>query len=241
MTLVSLVRHGRASADAEDYDQLSEPGFAQARALGEAWALEGHAIDRLVCGPRRRHRETAEAMLAALAEARQRRGLSRGPTIELTIDEGLDEHHGLFVVRLLFEELCARDDELGALARDARDLRGGIGGYLPLFRRVMRHWSTGELHHPDVEPYAAFRERVAACIGRLGDAGVERVVAVTSAGPVGAAVALALELDDARAVELSFVVQNASVTELRARGPRCSLFRFNGVGHLSDPALRTFL
>lgn len=225
---IALVRHGQASAHRADYDQLSEKGFEQARALGAAWRAEGREIARIVRGPRRRHRETAEGLLETFGDA---------PEVE--VDDALDEHQGVMLTRLLFDDLVAREDDLGALARDARDLKGGIQSFLPLFRRVMRHWSQGELDHPDVEPYRLFRARVEACVAGLTAEREGWVVAVTSGGPVGAAVAGALGLDDARAVDLSFVVQNASVSELQGR-ERPGLFRFNGVGHLL-PALRTFV
>ena len=222
---IALVRHGQASAHRDDYDQLSDKGFEQARALGLAWRNEGRVVSRLVRGPRRRHRETTEAFLETFGEP-----------IEVEVDDALDEHQGVVLTRLLFDDLVDREDDLGSLARDARDLKGGIQSFLPLFRRVTRHWSHGELDHPEVESYRLFRGRVEQCVADLHPGDDGWAVAITSGGTVGAAVAGALGLGDTHGVDLMFSVQNASVSELNARG----LFRFNCVGHL-PPALRTFI
>lgn len=236
MSALVLVRHGKASAFTGDYDRLSEPGFAQARCLGARWAALGQPVDRLFVGPRRRHRETAETLRAALVDG----GRAAPAPVE---EPGLDEHQGLLLLRALFDDLVARDDELGELARAARADAEDRRAMLRLFRAVMRRWALGELAHEDVESYAAFRARVEGAVRAMVD-GLEPgqvAVAVTSAGPVGAAVAHVLGLADAAAVDLSFVVQNASVSELSRATGGFQLFRFNEIGHLTDPALRTFV
>jgi broad specificity phosphatase PhoE len=58
--LLLLVRHGQASFGADDYDVLSENGFAQGRLLGAA--LRELTPSALVHGGMRRQRETAEAL-----------------------------------------------------------------------------------------------------------------------------------------------------------------------------------
>ncbi|HJL16852.1 MAG TPA: phosphoglycerate mutase family protein [Sandaracinaceae bacterium LLY-WYZ-13_1] len=236
MSLLVLVRHGKASAFTGDYDRLSEPGFAQARHLGERWAALDRRVDRLYVGPRRRHRETAETLLEAFAA-----GGGAAPALEVV--DGLDEHQGLRLLMAVFDELRERDDDLGELARAAHADTEDTTALLRLFRAVMRRWVVGELHHADVESYAAFRARVVAASERM-TAGLvpgEVAVAVTSAGPVGAAVGHALGLDDAAAADLSFVVQNASVSELQRTRKGLGLFRFNEIGHLTDASLRTFV
>jgi broad specificity phosphatase PhoE len=59
--LLLLVRHGQASFGADDYDVLSEPGFAQGRALGAALSEVAPAV--VLHGGMRRQRETAEALV----------------------------------------------------------------------------------------------------------------------------------------------------------------------------------
>ena len=64
MGVVLLVRHGQASFGADDYDVLSETGWEQSRLLG-AWLADRKVVPDVIWrGDMRRHRETAEGMVA---------------------------------------------------------------------------------------------------------------------------------------------------------------------------------
>ena len=60
-----LIRHGEVSPLTEGYDHLSETGFAQAARLG-TWLGGRVAPGSLVAGRMNRHRQTAQACLAAM-------------------------------------------------------------------------------------------------------------------------------------------------------------------------------
>ncbi|WP_159945560.1 MULTISPECIES: histidine phosphatase family protein [unclassified Nocardiopsis] len=72
MPAIYLIRHGKASPEAEDYDELSPTGYEQARLLGAELKRRELRVGRVVTGLLRRQRQTAAA---ALAEA----GLDREP------------------------------------------------------------------------------------------------------------------------------------------------------------------
>ena len=63
MSRIYVVRHGEASWHEEDYDQLTDKGHAQARAVGAELAARGIRPDVVVSGTLRRHRETAAGLL----------------------------------------------------------------------------------------------------------------------------------------------------------------------------------
>ena len=88
-TRVLLVRHGQASFGKRTYDALSDVGHTQARVLGEALAARGVEPTCIVSGGLRRHRETAEGIVA---------GLGQNPDVR--IDEGWDEFDFDHVVRI---------------------------------------------------------------------------------------------------------------------------------------------
>ncbi|MEZ4371750.1 MAG: histidine phosphatase family protein [Polyangiaceae bacterium] len=67
MSQLLLVRHGQASFLAANYDELSAQGREQSRLLGVHWRSLGLRIDRAICGPRRRQRDTARLCLDALS------------------------------------------------------------------------------------------------------------------------------------------------------------------------------
>ena len=210
-----LVRHGQASFGAEDYDVLSETGWAQARQLG-AWLGERDTVPTaLVRGGMRRHRETLEAMVEGAGWT--------GTDTE--IDPGWDEFDHLAVVA---QEPDPPEHEL-----DNREFQ-------QVFERAVGRWISAE-HEGYHETYAGFVDRVRAALDRAGSAagpgGV--VVVVSSGGPVAAACAALIDPDGGDAdrarlwQRLNTVTVNSSVTRVvvGSTGPR--LLTFNEHSHLA--------
>ena len=75
MPSIYLIRHGKASPEAEDYDELSPTGYEQARLLGAELKRRGLRPQTVLTGSLRRQRQTAAT---ALAEA----GIGTGPTVD---------------------------------------------------------------------------------------------------------------------------------------------------------------
>ena len=102
--------------------------------------------------------------------------------------------------------------------------------YFTVFRRVTRRWARGEIAPPGVEEsWQAFRARVASGVRRImEESGRGATVGVfTSGGPVGSTVARTLGLGDEQALELAWMVENATVTEVLFSGDQVSLKSFN--------------
>lgn len=101
MPAVYLIRHGKASPEAEDYDALSPTGHKQASLLGAELLRRDLRVGRVVTGALRRQRQTAAA---ALAEA----GLRLEPEVDqrwneydhLALLEARPEREGTFQDRL---------------------------------------------------------------------------------------------------------------------------------------------
>lgn len=229
MSRLVVVRHGQASFFAADYDQLSSLGTEQSRRLGDHWAARGVRATRAFVGPRRRHRQTHDAVAAAYAA----RGIAWPEAEELP---ELDEHHGPRVVEqvLRLEAAAAGAPPLAAadpLDDDERQRR-----YLRDFARVTRRWARGEVLAPEVESWQAFLARVqrgvACAVAPVAADPDGLAVLFTSGGPVAATVALALAVDDETALELSWSVANASVSEFVHRDGRLLLSVFNAASHL---------
>lgn len=218
MGQVHLVRHGQAAFGASDYDQLSPLGLEQARLLGGWFADCGTRFTRAVMGTLARHRQTAEACLAALPPALR-------PEASVEIDAGLDEYD--------HDELLRRhrpDFDYAALAAADNPRRA----FQELFRQAMARWMGGA-HDADYrEPWRAFRSRCLAALGRIvGAAGSSQsVVVFTSGGPIAAMCQELLGLTDARAAELNYALVNSGVTRLLYQPGRVSLSVLNGFPHL---------
>ncbi|NYD40137.1 histidine phosphatase family protein [Nocardioides panaciterrulae] len=224
MGVVLLVRHGQASFGADDYDVLSETGWEQSRLLG-AWLAERKVAPDVVWrGAMRRHRETAEGMLAGAAWE-----------VPVEVDPGWDEFDHLGVVAAF----------PGAPAGDAMRA-GDRREFQRLFERATARWSAGGHDEDYPESYPAFLARVRAALDRAcaaaGPGGT--VVAVSSGGPIAAACAALVDPtgeDPAVLARLwarfNTVTVNSSVTRVVVgpTGPR--LLTFNEHPHLEGEHL----
>ncbi len=226
-----LVRHGQASFFGADYDELSATGREQARALGRHWATHGVRFDSVYVGPRRRHRDT----LAMVAEAYQGHGLPWPQAQELA---ELDEHDGVAVMK---HALGRPEAERAAM--ETRDPGAGerervVREFFRRYREVMRDWACGSLEVPGVEPWGEFRSRSLRALDAM-CVGSGRAVAFTSGGLVSSAAGWLLGLDAERVIELSAVLRNTALSEVRYSGRRRTLVSFNALPHLPDPAAVT--
>ncbi|MDT0328499.1 histidine phosphatase family protein [Nocardiopsis lambiniae] len=84
MPSIYLIRHGKASPEAEDYDELSPTGYEQARLLGAELKRRDLRPGPVLAGGLRRQRQTAAT---ALAEA--------GIDVDPLIDERWNEYEHL--------------------------------------------------------------------------------------------------------------------------------------------------
>ena len=236
MTRLLLVRHGQASHTSDDYDQLSELGYRQARCLGEQWAAEGLVPDAVYVGPRKRHRQTFEAVAAEVGDGWP----------EPRFLDGWDEHEAYNVVMYSIPRLAESDEWVAE--RDAQRQVGGRQGqqaYFDLYKHITRLWVLGKLSldGSGFEPWPEFRSRVHTAVDHVLDSeGRGKSIAVfTSSGPVSVAAGRALDLDDEGTMALSWLVQNISVTEVLWAGEEMALKTFNALPRLVGEGLRTLV
>jgi broad specificity phosphatase PhoE len=245
MGLLTLVRHGQASAFAENYDRLSTLGELQAKLLGACWKRRNTSYDRVFCGPRVRQQRTAEIVAD-----------HAGLPVPVMLD-ALDEMR----VEPLFEkhmpELYEKHGHLQTL-NDAMIAAEGNGpkakAFARLFGATLHLWLRGEIDADGVEPWVDFQSRVRKAIADAQfEAQGKRVVFFTSAGVVALALQHATRLDDLETLSTAFRVRNSSVSEFlfssggsilpgapeRAAGDRFSLLTFNETPHLDDAAQMT--
>jgi broad specificity phosphatase PhoE len=233
MGVVLLVRHGQASFGADDYDVLSETGWEQSRLLG-AWLAERKVVPDVIWrGDMRRHRETAEGMLAG-----------GGWESPVEADAGWNEFDHLGVVATL---LGSRTGSSGDVPLAAAGMQGvDRRDFQRLFEEATARWTAGEHDADYPESYGAFVARVRAALERAcasaGPGGT--VVAVSSGGPIAAACAALVDPDGDDPATLArlwsrfnTVTVNSSVTRVvvGSTGPR--LLTFNEHPHLEGEHL----
>lgn len=238
-----VVRHGQASltkafsgAGTAGYDELSEHGRGQARALGSHLATYGPAFDGVYTGPARRQRDTA----ALAGEVVRERG---GAWPDATLLPELDEHDAFGLLRLAVEllghepEIAAGRAALAAAASPAERSHT----FQRLFEAVMHRWLQGSFAPEDVEPWPRFRARVLAGLERIVADAPARAIAFSSVGPLAVLLQRALGTDDATSFRSAWRIRNASLTTFVFDGKgRVTLDGFNALPHLPDPSTWTF-
>ncbi|HSW11499.1 MAG TPA: histidine phosphatase family protein [Solimonas sp.] len=225
MGQIFLVRHGQASFGAADYDNLSELGVEQSRILGRWFSQCGLSFDRVVLGGLRRHRQTAEACLAQMADV--------PPAADWVVDPGLDEYDHVEVLDRVRSELTGR-----AAAKEFAVVHqeNPRRAFQQMFEIAMDRWMSGKYDHEYRETWSAFRTRCTGSVQRLVDDAEpsRRAVVFTSGGPITTIVQELLGLSDARAATLNWTLANSSVTRLLHQPGLVTLSTLNSYAHLEQ-------
>lgn len=210
MAELILVRHAQASFGAENYDKLSELGWRQSRWLGEYFAERGATFDHVVRGSLRRHAET----LAGLGD-----GLGRA--LQADEDARLDEYDSHALLR-------AHTGGKGLQGAGRRE-------HFRALREAMYAWTDGTLSGAPFEPFAEFRSRVLAALEAVRSGKGERVLVISSGGPISTILAEVLKMPARGVVDLNLQTRNTGITELRASERAIQCVSFNNIPHLDRP------
>ncbi len=230
MTRLYLIRHGQASFGAGPYDRLSPRGERQSLLLGQHLQRTAFHADAWISGALERQRSTLAAML---------QGLESSSATDAHPDFNEYDHEAIFGAYLprVMQEMGLAPDQRVALFGDTRQFQEA-------FSRAMQHWVDGSPHEREpFETWEAFHARIRQALERLARSGHQRIVLVTSGGPISLAVQAALGLTPDKTFTLNWAIYNASLTELRVRRGALLLSGFNNVTHLEltgDPSLLTY-
>jgi broad specificity phosphatase PhoE len=221
MAELYFVRHGQASFGAENYDELSPSGRTQSLWLGEYFAQAKVRFDRVVIGTMQRHRQTADAILAAMG----------GPQVEMAQDAGLNEYD--------FQALFAALGEEGfpsgmSVSSSKKDFYKGL-------RHVLQLWADGRLPGRVPETWQQFQTRVQRARSGIQRAGGRRVLVVSSGGPIAVTAQQILQAPDATAIALNMQIRNSSVCQYVFNDSAMSLVSFNSVPHLEHAERHEFV
>lgn len=170
MAIVSLIRHGQASFGAADYDQLSPLGEQQLQHLGATFAAQEETVDIVVRGSLRRHQQSCAAFLQGYGK----------PVSVQEIAQWNEFDHRAVMRALAFDEPQLRQlfAANGAAKIPEREV-------LALFLRSITRWQSGAHDDDYAETWPAFVQRVQQAWQQLhGLAGHERIVVITSGGPI---------------------------------------------------------
>jgi broad specificity phosphatase PhoE len=238
MGIVYLVRHAQASFLEPNYDKLSKLGEAQARLLGEYWARHNIVFDRACTGPCVRQKDTH----ALMSDSCRKAGI---PFPDPQVLRELDEYQGEAVLERSLPGLLETDQTIRGLHAAFQSSSGSAGRratFQKLFEAVIGKWVGGAISPPGVETWLEFCSRVNSGLTKCLAAGSrgERVVIVTSGGPIAVAMQRALQLSGDSTINVSWMSRNSSWSEFIFSGERFALSSFNCHAHISDAAMLTY-
>lgn len=217
-----LVRHGQASFGAADYDQLSELGTCQCRALGEWFAQRGLRFDAALTGTLKRHAQSLAAMAAG-----------HGDIPAAQAWPGLNEYDPQALVRAyrpgpLPDVSAAAEPEL-------------VKAHFRLLREALGAWMAGRTQPQGMPSWPDFAAGVAAALDHVRSTCHGDVLIVSSGGPIATAVGQVLGTGPEATIELNLRIRNSAVTELGFNPKRHHLLSFNHLPHLDSAERASWL
>jgi broad specificity phosphatase PhoE len=232
MGSIYLIRHGQASFDADDYDQLSPLGMEQSRLLGTWMRSMGHAPDSIICGSAKRHKQTAQTCLQAWRE-----DLNQLPEASWLIDAGFDE----FDHQEVLLKQCPQFADFAELKQFVASQAHPRRAFQELFTAAVNRWISGEFADYS-ETWIHFQQRCRAAFERA-CATEGKIWIFTSGGTISALLQQVLGISDERIFDLNATLINAGVTRLHYRPSKISLSFLNSSTHLEmhqAPALISY-
>lgn len=218
MGTLYLVRHGQASLGAADYDQLSPLGEQQSVQLGRYWAEREMAFDAVITGSLRRHAQT----WAGIAQG-------AGWTQEPLVWAGLNEYDAEAVIRAIQPCQSHRAADTGT--------EEGYRQHFRWLRDGLAQWMAGTVSPPGMPSFEAFAKGVTSALAHVRTHHVgQRVLMVTSGGPIATAIGHMLGLSPDATIELNMRLRNSAVSECVFGRKRCTLLTYNTLPHLDSPA-----
>lgn len=235
MSEIYFIRHGQASFGSKNYDMLSPKGIWQARILGQHLASFKIKFDAVYSGTLDRQKKTARNVMEAYLE----KGLtSPGPVIEPFWDEYDSQSIWDHQVKTIQKKEPEFLDAFKKAPNDKKEFQ-------KVFSRIVEQWISGKFDAPGIESWKDFKTRVATGLRSIIKAHnpSKKIAVFSSGGPISAVVQAALGLSDVKTMELSWQIQNASVTRLQYTSTKISLSGFNNISHLelkNDKTLLTY-
>jgi broad specificity phosphatase PhoE len=217
---IVLIRHGQASLGADDYDQLSEIGSAQAKRLGEHWRDLAKPFDHIVMGSMLRHAQTTEAFLQGYLGA----GHIDLKQQDVSIQSGLNEYNHTFLLAELKRHFPDQWIDTNHRQRD----------YYHNIRKALAYWSEGKIATDGSDTWSSFQERILAALQASIEEPFKRVLLVTSGGPISNLLAHFLKMPAAGMIDVSLRIKNTSVNTIVTNRIDFTVETINDVSHLNN-------
>lgn len=228
MAEILFIRHGQASFGSDNYDQLSELGYRQAKLLGSHLVQQEVEFNHFYAGSLARQQQTANGVIDAYRQA----GIN---CPSLTIDPAWDELDNHQQVIRLLPMLVDQTPKLGELAKT---MDHDKKAFQKVLRRVFQYWILDQPDCPELESWPQAKHRFDMALRQvMNDNGKGGKAAVfTSGGVIACITALVMKLGPESVYGLFEPVINASISRFIHNQTDISLSSFNEHQFLSAMA-----
>ena len=224
MGTIYLIRHGQASFDSADYDQLSELGKLQAAQLGAWFKARKVRLHGYFSGSMQRHLQTAQAFSDEY-------GVLQQPVQH----PGLNEYDH----EVILKAFIGQYDDSATFEQQVTENANPRKAFQALFEKAIARWVAGEHDADYPESWSAFKARTMAGLGSVVAQAMQlkqgrdscNVAVFTSGGPISAIAQNLLKMPDEQAFALNWLITNCSVTKLLYGQRGISLASFNEQAH----------
>lgn len=213
MGTLYLLRHGQASFGATNYDVLSPLGQRQSERLGQYWAAQGLRFDAVYSGSLQRHVDTWAGVCRGAGWEQNARPM-----------QALNEFDSEALIAAIHPHPLERPTD----PKDAKQ-------HFRLLRDGLTQWMAGVITPTGMSSYEAFAQGVRTVLSDIRHQGLERVLIVSSGGPISTAIGQVLGVSPEQTIALNYRIRNTSVSELVFGPKRFELNTFNTLGHLDGP------
>jgi len=212
MAQLYLVRHAQASFGALDYDALSELGHQQSTLLGDYFAERQIQFDTTITGNMKRHKQTAQGILAATSSQSQ------------SVDSNWNEFD--------FEAIVSAYLHQNPLHKPLEN--APRSEWYKVLRQAMQMWANKDLRSYEGETWLDFVARVSQGMDKILNSGYKNVLVVTSGGAMAMFLMNLLNCSVSQAINFNLQIKNTSVNQFFFNPKGFQLSSFNNVPHLDS-------
>ena len=219
-----MIRHGQASFDQDNYDQLSPVGVRQAKIVARYLSKVSKPFDAVYSGKMKRQVKTAEELIECCR-------VIKVAVPEILPSLSFNEYDSLTVWESLIPGIIWENPPL---SKDLEQVYSDKTSFQKLFEQVMHRWISGAYDLPGTPKWCDFKNRVRQGLKDIMKLhGLKKQLAIfTSGGPITVAIQLALGISDQKTMEISWQIMNASITRFKYNDRGIALSGFNDIAHL---------
>ena len=231
MAAIYLIRHGQASSGQDNYDQLSELGYRQARRLGEVLGSRLPMFDQVYQGGMLRHKQTAENCLSGFDKAIDDKSI--------TVDVGWNEYDHQDILRQFRPEFVDAAGVNQYIAKQDNPKKA----FEQDFNGAVDRWISGEYDQDYVESWSEFSTRVRAAFENVikQSVGKKNVAVFTSGGPISLVTQALLGISEENIMQMNWTLLNCGVTKCVSTSSRVFLASLNEHAHFEGADYKSYL